>query len=337
MKTELLKESDTARAAELIRSGGLVALPTETVYGLGANALDERAVARIFEVKGRPADNPLIIHLASAAELEKWCENIPPSARLLAQKFWPGPLTLLLEKKPAIPPIVTAGLKTVAVRCPDHRAALELIRLAGVPIAAPSANLSGRPSPTSARHALDDLDGKIEAVLDGGSCRVGLESTILDMTAAPPRMLRPGGVSKEELEAVLGTVEIDAGLLGAGETPRAPGMKYRHYAPRAEVVIVKGGDLSRICAYVNGRPDRGAAVLCFDGEEELFKGKLCLAYGGKGDPSAMAERLFSCLRRLDREDIDTIYARCPPDDGNGLAFAVANRLKKAAGGRIICL
>ncbi len=337
MNTLLLGEKDAALAAEIIKRGGLVAMPTETVYGLGASALNERAAARIFEVKGRPADNPLIIHVASAGELEKWCVNIPPSAYLLAGAFWPGPLTLLLERNAIIPDIVTAGLKTVAVRCPDHRLALELIRLAGVPVAAPSANTSGKPSPTAARHVLQDLCGKIEAVLDGGGCRVGLESTIIDLTCSPPRILRPGGVTREQLAAVLGEVEVDAGLLGSGEKPRAPGMKYRHYAPQADVIIVRGDDAARIFDYINSRPDEGAAVLCFDGEERYVKSKICLAYGSEREPSTLAERLFACLRELDREDIKTIYARCPSEDEGGVGFAVANRLKKAAGGRVICL
>jgi L-threonylcarbamoyladenylate synthase len=337
MKTELLNENDIARAAEIIKSGGLVAIPTETVYGLGANALDEEAVRKIFEVKGRPADNPLIIHVSSAAELNKWCADIPSAAFLLARRFWPGPLTLLLDKKPVIPSIVTAGLKTVAIRCPDHRLTLELIRRSGVPIAAPSANPSGKPSPTTAHHVMGDIGGKIEAVLDGGPCRVGLESTIVDMTVSPPRILRPGGVTKEMLAEVLGNVEVDGGLLRADEAPKAPGMKYRHYAPQADVIIVKSDDKSKIYAYINNQPDNGGAVLCFDGEEGYFSGKRCLAYGGAEDPSSMAERLFSALRELDREDIKIIYAVCPPETETGVGFAVFNRLKKAAGGRLICI
>jgi L-threonylcarbamoyladenylate synthase len=334
MKTELLTKADIPRAAEILKNGGLVAIPTETVYGLGASALNEAALKKIFEVKGRPADNPLIIHVSSSDELEKWCRNIPAAAYRLAEVFWPGPLTLLLEKKPVIPSLVTAGLNTVAVRCPRHPLTLELIKQSGVPIAAPSANISGKPSPTTAGHVMSDIGGKIEAVLDGGPCSVGLESTIVDMTVKPPRILRPGGITKEQLKEILGEVEIDGGLINPDERPKAPGMKYRHYAPQAEVIIVSG-DKQRIYDYVNDRPDEGAAVLCFDGDEQYFKNKLCLSYGGEDRPSVLAENLFACLRELDREDIKTIYARCPSEDGVG--FAVVNRLKKAAGGRIVCL
>jgi L-threonylcarbamoyladenylate synthase len=334
MKTELLTKADIPRAAEILKNGGLVAIPTETVYGLGASALNEAALKKIFEVKGRPADNPLIIHVSSSYELEKWCRNIPAAAYRLAEVFWPGPLTLLLEKKPVIPSLVTAGLNTVAVRCPRHPLTLELIKQSGVPIAAPSANISGKPSPTTAGHVMSDIGGKIEAVLDGGPCSVGLESTIVDMTVKPPSILRPGGITKEQLKEILGEVEIDGGLINPDERPKAPGMKYRHYAPQAEVIIVSG-DKQRIYDYVNDRPDEGAAVLCFDGEEHYFKNKLCLSYGGEDRPSVLAENLFACLRELDREDIKTIYARCPSEDGVG--FAVVNRLKKAAGGRIVCL
>lgn len=334
MKTELLTKADIPRAAEILKNGGLVAIPTETVYGLGASALNEAALKKIFEVKGRPADNPLIIHVSSSDELEKWCRNIPAAAYRLAEVFWPGPLTLLLEKKPVIPSLVTAGLNTVAVRCPRHPLTLELIKQSGVPIAAPSANISGKPSPTTAGHVMSDIGGKIEAVLDGGPCSVGLESTIVDMTVKPPSILRPGGITKEQLKEILGEVEIDGGLINPDERPKAPGMKYRHYAPQAEVIIVSG-DKQRIYDYVNDRPDEGAAVLCFDGDEQYFKNKLCLSYGGEDRPSVLAENLFACLRELDREDIKTIYARCPSEDGVG--FAVVNRLKKAAGGRIVCL
>ena len=246
MKTLLLTPAEAEKAASILRSGGLVALPTETVYGLGASALEEEAVKRIFEVKGRPQDNPLIIHVAGPEALSEWCEAVPESAYVLAERFWPGPLTLVLRcrktGRPYIPDRVTAGLDTVAVRCPDHPATLEVIRLAGVPVAAPSANLSGKPSTTTALHCLHDLEGKVEAILDGGPCRVGLESTILDLTVTPPRVLRPGGVTLEQLREILGEVELDRGLVLPGETPKAPGMKYRHYAPSAELTLVRCGD-----------------------------------------------------------------------------------------------
>lgn len=333
-ETEILNAAQTERAAEIIKNGGLVALPTETVYGLGASALDPEATARIFQVKGRPQDNPLIIHVASGDELDKWCGRVPEQARMLARLFWPGPLTMVLYKKDGIPDRVTAGLDTVAVRCPDHKLTLEVIRLAGVPIAAPSANLSGKPSTTTAGHCINDLYGKIDAILDGGDCRVGLESTIVDMTAEPPRILRPGGITREQLEQALGAVEADAGPADDTKAPKAPGMKYRHYSPRAEVTVVCG-DAEKVYDYINSMPNAGTAVLCYDSEQNRFEGKICLSYGHEDKPAELAGRLFAALRELDRDDIDRIYARCPKDDGVG--FAVANRLKKAAGGRIICL
>ena len=309
------------------------------MYGLGASALDDAAVERIFEVKGRPQDNPLIIHVAGPEALGEWCEAVPESAYILAERFWPGPLTLVLRCRKTgelhIPDRVTAGLDTVAVRCPDHPATLAVIRLAGVPIAAPSANLSGKPSPTTALHCLHDLEGKVEAVLDGGPCRVGLESTILDLTVSPPRVLRPGGVTLEQLRECLGEVELDRGLVQPGETPKAPGMKYRHYAPAAEPILVRCGDGETFRQYAAGLPDEGTAVLCWTGEAERFPGKRVLAYGRGDEPETLAANVFAALRELDTPDIRRILARCPEEKGVGLA--VVNRLKKAAGGKILCL
>ena len=312
-----------------------MAIPTETVYGLGASALIDEAVARIFEVKGRPQDNPLIIHVHGAEALDKWCSDVPDTAYELAEKFWPGPLTMVLKKKPCVPDRVTAGMSTVGVRCPDHPATLRIIELAGVPIAAPSANISGKPSPTTAEHVRHDIDGMVEAIVDGGDCRVGLESTIVDLSVTPPRLLRPGGVSLEQLREVLGEVSVDAAVyrkLEAGEQPKAPGMKYRHYSPRAKVTILDG-TVENVADYVNTNYTERTAVLCFDGEEELFKTPVCLSYGDPEKPETLAEKLFACLRELDREDIDEIYSRCPPKDGVGLA--VYNRLSKAAGNTVI--
>lgn len=334
MNTELLTASQLPRAAELLRAGALVALPTETVYGLGASGLDEEAVKRIFEVKGRPQDNPLILHVASAEDLEKWCRDIPAEARTLTEMFWPGPLTLVLKRKPAVPLRVTAGLDTVAVRCPDHPLTREVLRLAGVPVAAPSANLSGKPSTTTAQHCVHDLWGKVEAILDGGPCRVGVESTILDLSVWPPRVLRPGGVTLEQLRAVLPETELDPGLVKPDETPKAPGMKYRHYSPQAEVRLLRG-EKEKIVDYVNSLPDEGAAVLCFSGEEGLFPGKRALAYGREDAPESLAAGLFTGLRALDTPEVKLICARCPSEEGVGRA--VVNRLKKAAGGKITCL
>ena len=339
MKTLLLTPAEAEQAASILRAGGLVALPTETVYGLGANALDEDAVKRIFAVKGRPQDNPLIIHVAGPEALGRWCEDVPESAYALAERFWPGPLTLVLRCRktgaPHVPDRVTAGLDTVAVRCPDHPATLEVIRLAGVPIAAPSANLSGKPSTTTALHCLHDLEGKVEAVLDGGPCRVGLESTILDLTVSPPRVLRPGGVTLEQLRACLGEVELDPGLVQPGETPKAPGMKYRHYAPAAELTLVRCGDTETFRRFAETVPDEGTAVLCWSGEEALFPGKRVLAYGRGDEPETLAAHVFAALRELDAPEVRRILVRCPEERGVGLA--VVNRLKKAAGGKILCL
>ncbi|NLV50718.1 MAG: threonylcarbamoyl-AMP synthase [Clostridiales bacterium] len=323
------------RAAALILAGELVGIPTETVYGLGANGLDADAAGRIFDVKGRPRDNPLIIHLAQMNDLDRYCINIPEAARILADRFWPGPMTLILERSELIPDIVTAGLSTVAVRFPDHPVARELIRIAKVPIAAPSANLSGKPSPTRAVHVINDLAGRIAAVLDAGPSRVGVESTIIDVSGKTARILRPGGITPQQIEEAIGSAELDTALfrpLGASEKPLAPGMKYRHYAPRAKVVIVRG-EPGNVRDYVNEQPDRSAAVLCFSGEENLYTGKRTLAYGSETDYESLGENLFAALRELDCEDISVIYARCPRPEGVGIA--VANRLLKAAGHEVV--
>ncbi len=334
MTTELLTEKDLPRAAEILRQGGLVALPTETVYGLGANGLNEGAVARIFEVKGRPQDNPLILHVASAADLPRWCRDIPAQAQALTERFWPGPLTLILRRRETVPLRVTAGLETVAVRNPDHPLTREVLRLADLPVAAPSANLSGKPSTTTAQHCIHDLWGKVEAILDGGPCRVGVESTILDLTVSPPRILRPGGVTLEEIRELLPETELDPGLVLPDETPKAPGMKYRHYSPQAEVRLLRG-DLESFLRYASNTPDEGTAVLCFAGEEALFPGKRALSCGREAAPETIAAGLFDCLRALDSPEIRLILARCPSEEGVGRA--VVNRLKKAAGGKILCL
>ena len=236
-------EDKISAAAKILREGGLVGIPTETVYGLGANGLDGKAVKRIFEAKGRPQDNPLILHVTGPQWLPRYCADIPPIAYVLARKFWPGPLTMILKRKPIVPDETTAGLDTVGMRCPNHPVTLAIIREAGVPIAAPSANTSGRPSCTTAQDVLEDMDGKIEGVVDGGPCTVGVESTILDLTCEPPRLLRPGGLPLEDLERLIGHIDVDKAVtspLQEGEKHKAPGMKYRHYAPAEPVVIVSG-------------------------------------------------------------------------------------------------
>ena len=333
MTTQLLTTSqqDLERAAALIRSGGLVAIPTETVYGLGANGLDPEAVTKIFLAKGRPQDNPLILHIHDAGQLPSFCRAIPETALQLAEAFWPGPLTMILPVADCVPRATTAGLDTVGVRCPDNDATREIIRLAGVPIAAPSANRSGKPSTTTAAHVLHDMDGRIDAVVDGGPCRVGVESTIVDLTGPVARLLRPGGIGPEALEALLGRLEIDRAVTGeiAGDAVvRAPGMKYKHYAPAAEVLIVEG---SREAAarYIRARFQPGDAVLCFAEELPLYAGCRPTAYGREDDPASLSAGLFAALRRLDNGSVQRIFARCPV--GGGVSVATRNRLRKSAG------
>lgn len=320
-----------AAAAKLLREGSLVAIPTETVYGLGANGLDGDAVRRIFEAKGRPNDNPLILHVTGPQWLPRYCSEVPPLAYVLARKFWPGPLTMILKRKSVVPDETTAGLDTVAMRCPNHPVTLAIIREAGVPIAAPSANTSGRPSCTSAQDVLEDMNGKIDGVVDGGPCTVGVESTILDLTCDPPRLLRPGGLPLEALEAVLGEVAVDKAVrqkLSDGEKAKAPGMKYRHYAPRAAVTVVTGAP-RRSAAYIAAHLPAGAGVICFDEYAPLFAGHIVHRLGPAGDKLAQAQRVFDALRTFDETEVTAIYAQCP--DEAGLGLAVSNRLKKAAG------
>ena len=338
MKTLLLPASDPATpeiAAGIIRRGGLVAIPTETVYGLGANGLDEAAVASIFAAKGRPQDNPLILHVAEPKEMEKFCHSIPECAYALADKFWPGPLTMVLPARDVVPKRTTAGLSTVAVRCPDNDATRAIIRLSGVPIAAPSANLSGKPSTTTAEHVLHDHDGKIDAIVDGGPCRVGVESTIVDLTEERPRLLRPGGITPEQLLEVLGDLVIDKAVtaqIDKDAVVKAPGMKYRHYAP-AEPVVIVAGSRERAAVYIHRHFTPGDRVLCFTEELPLYADCSPLAYGSEADVNTLSAGLFAALRELDDPSIHQVYARCP--EGGGVAYAVQNRLKKAAAFHIV--
>ena len=335
VKTERLTQQDVDRAAELLAQGALVGIPTETVYGLGANGLDEAAVARIFEAKGRPQDNPLILHVPSAEWIIRYCQAVPQAAFELAYNFWPGPLTMVLERRECVPDRVTAGLDTVGVRCPDHDLCRAVIAKAGVPVAAPSGNLSGRPSPTTAEHMLEDMDGKIEAVLDGGACQVGVESTIVDLTCYPPRLLRPGGVTLEQLELVLGRVEVDDAVrrrMDEGEQPRAPGMKYRHYAPVAPVTVVKGSP-EAAAEYIAAHSTPGDGVGCFEEFISKFPDRVVENLGPTEDVAAQARRIFDALRAFDHTEVGRIWAQCPEDTGLGLA--VANRLNKAAGFHIV--
>ena len=328
-------EDQITAAADILRQGGLVAIPTETVYGLGANALDETAVHKIFEAKGRPQDNPLIIHVPGPQWLPRYCEDVPPLAYTLARKFWPGPLTMILKRKKVVPDATTAGLDTVGVRCPDHQVTLAIIREAGVPIAAPSANTSGRPSCTCAADCLEDMEGKIDAVVDGGPCQVGVESTIVDLTCDPPRLLRPGGMPLEALEEVVGPLTVDKAVtepLKDGEQPKAPGMKYRHYAPKAPVTVVTGpAEASARTIEQLAKP--GDGVICFDEFADRFDRQTVECLGPSRDKRIQAQRVFDALRAFDSKDVQQIYAQCP--DSQGLGLAIGNRLKKAAGFKTI--
>ena len=339
METKLLDPaSDPAalrQAADLLRAGEVVGIPTETVYGLAANALDGAAVRKIFAAKGRPQDNPLIVHIADCAQLDEVCPVVPPAAKILAKNFWPGPLTIIVPKNGRIPPETSAGLDTIGVRLPAHPIARELIRLAGVPIAAPSANLSGRPSTTTAQHVLRDMDGKIPAVVEGGPCKVGVESTVISLAVTPPRLLRPGGVTLEQLRAVLGEVEVDRALresIDADEAVSAPGMKYRHYAPHAPVTVVLGTP-EKTAAYIRAHADAKTGVLCFDDCAASFPDCVIETFGRSDDLKTQAQLVFDRLRAFDDTDVTEIFAQCPDDRGLGLA--VANRIKKAAGFRIV--
>ena len=322
-------------AAKILREGGLVGLPTETVYGLGANGLDGAAVRRIFEAKGRPQDNPLILHVSGPQWLTRYCAQVPPLAYVLARKFWPGPLTMILKRDPCVPDETTAGLDTVAVRCPNHPVTLAIIREAGVPIAAPSANLSGRPSCTTAQDVLEDMDGKIQCLVDGGPCAVGVESTILDLTCTPPRLLRPGGVPVEQIERLIGPIAIDKavnGVLDGEERPRAPGMKYRHYAPKAPVIVVSGAPEASAQEILR-RVGPESGVICFEEYLPLFEKQRVQSLGPSQDKQTQAQRVFDALRAFDSETVTEIYAQCP--DNQGLGLAIGNRLKKAAGFHVI--
>ena len=329
-------EDKISAAAKILREGGLVGIPTETVYGLAANGLDETAVKRIFEAKGRPQDNPLILTIPGQQWLPRYCKDIPPLAYVLARKFWPGPLTMILKcRTDVVPSIITAGLDTVAMRCPNHPVTLAIIREAGIPVAAPSANTSGRPSCTTAQDVLEDMDGKIEGVVDGGPCTVGVESTILDLTCDPPRLLRPGGLPLEALEQLIGPIAVDKAVvspLQEGEQPKAPGMKYRHYAPKAPVTVFTGAPEAS-AREIARRVGPTTGVICFDEFAHLFPQQEVHTLGPSNDKLAQAQRVFDALRTFDNSDVSEILAQCP--DSRGLGLAVGNRLKKAAGFHIV--
>ena len=326
-------------AAAVLRRGGLVAFPTETVYGLGANGLDPQAVAGIYRAKGRPSDNPLILHIADEESIHKLAKEVPANAARLMDAFWPGPLTIIFERTPSVPDIVTGGLHSVAVRLPDSQVARELIRLAGIPLAAPSANTSGRPSPTTAQAVLDDLNGRINMVIDAGPCDIGVESTVVDCTTPVPTLLRPGGITLEQLLTVLGEVEVDPSLAGEDAVPRSPGMKYTHYAPGAPMKLIEAPypQLAEIlrretkAALAAGRTV--GAVVSAETAELLGPDVIVSVYGAKTDKQEIAARLYEALRFFDTHPVDLIYAEGVDEAGMGLA--IMNRLRKAAGYEII--
>jgi len=325
METKILTTSknDIACASEIIKDGGLVAFPTETVYGLGANALNEQAVKNIFKAKGRPADNPLIVHISDVCQLKDLVLDIPKKAQILMDKFWPAPLTIVMRKSALVPEIVSAGLDTVAVRMPDHSVALDLIRSCNVPIAAPSANTSGKPSPTTAKYVIEDMNGRIDAVIDGGNCPVGVESTVIDVTTAVPSLLRPGAVTYEQLVEAIGDIRHNFEFKD-GETPRSPGVKYKHYAPKCPVIIVRG-DFDK---FLNDNKDKYNKIGLLTTTGKVYPPNFVLKSLG-ATPNEYAANLFAHLREFDNEDVDVIFAQ--DIDSRGINLAVSNRLYKAAG------
>ncbi len=322
-------------AAERLKNNDVVAFPTETVYGLGGNAENDEAVEKIFAAKGRPSDNPLIIHIADVEKLSNFVKEVPIKAKQLIDKFWPGPLTLIFHlKEGKISPKATAGLSTIAVRMPAHPVALEVIKQAGLPIAAPSANRSGRPSPTTADHVWEDLNGSISGLLDGGPTGVGVESTVLDCTLPIPTILRPGGITKEQLEAVIGEVKVDPALVDKEQAPRSPGMKYRHYAPDAPLLLVNG-TREFLQSLVNEKRAEGMSVgvLTTEENEAFYQCDYLYACGKRTDLSTVASSLYDALRFFNRTEAKIIYGEMFPNDGVGQA--IMNRLMKAAGHRVI--
>jgi L-threonylcarbamoyladenylate synthase len=322
-------------AAHFLQENEVVALPTETVYGLGGNAESDVAVEKIFAAKGRPSDNPLIIHIAEKHQLTAFVAEIPKKAEILMERFWPGPLTIIFKKKDGVlSDKATAGLETVAVRMPDHPVALALLKKCQLPIAAPSANSSGKPSPTNAQHVMEDLNGKIAGVLDGGSTGVGVESTVLDCTEEIPVILRPGGVTKEQLETVVGEVHLDAALIDEASKPKAPGMKYQHYAPNAPLYLVNGSK-SFLQGLIEEKQKDGlrVGVLATEESVEYYQADVSIACGKRGELESVATALYETLRSFNQEKVDIIFSEMFPNTGVG--HAIMNRLQKAAGNKMI--
>ena len=334
-------EPQLLEAAEIIKAGGLVGIPTETVYGLGANALEESASKKIYEAKGRPSDNPLIAHISGMDELPALVSAIPEAGRKLAEKYWPGPLTMVFPKSDIVPYGTTGGLDTVAIRMPSDPIANCLIRLAGVPVAAPSANTSGRPSPTKAEHVIEDMDGKIEMIIDGGEVGIGLESTIVDVSGEVPMLLRPGAITMEMLRETLGEVEMDPAIMGplsADVKPKAPGMKYRHYAPKGEMTLVEG-EMEHVVAFINQQAKlaleegKTVGIICTEESRERYEGGILKVIGSREYEETVARNLFAVLREFDENQVDCIFSESFSKDR--LGQAIMNRLCKAAGYHIV--
>jgi len=337
-----IDQSHLIRCGEIIKKGGTVAFPTETVYGLGANALDPQAIKKIFEAKGRPSDNPLIVHVASIKDIEPLVLEIPELAKRVMESFWPGPLTILFKKSPLVPYEITAGLPTVAIRIPSHPIARGLIAAAGVPIAAPSANLSGKPSPTTAAHVVEDLMGKVDAIIAGGNCEVGLESTVLDLAGEIPMILRPGGISRERLETALNIKVAEDPALNKdnldGAAPKSPGMKYTHYSPRADVVIIQG-EKKAVVSKINQlnqdyiREGKKIGIICTEESYPMYRADIVKSMGSSDNLDAIASNLFKILRDFDNTDVDIILTEAVSEVEVGRA--IMNRLLKASGYRVI--
>ena len=324
-------EKALEESAKLLKNGEVVGIPTETVYGLAANALDEDAVKKIFVAKGRPSDNPLIVHIAKFEDLEPLVEEIPEKVRVMADAFWPAPLTMIMKKSDKVSNVVSGNLDTVAIRMPKSDYARAIIDACGLPLAAPSANLSGSPSPTNAKYVFDDMNGRIPLIIDGGNCEIGVESTVISFAEDPPRLLRPGGVTLEEMTALIGEIVVDDAVLNKleeGAVAASPGMKYKHYAPSADITIIKSDFdcFKKLC-----ESEDNITALCFDGENEKLSCN-SVTYGDENDGFSQSARLFDALRELDELGATKAYARCPNTKGMGLA--VYNRLIRAAGFKI---